>query len=54
MGCCLVWSEVINNHFVSLMVSIFTGALFYWTGSHVFHLEGYQEIMPLVKARIKK
>lgn len=54
LGGCLVVTYLIVQPFVSLVASIIVGVGIYWTGSHVFRLEGYVEFCKIVKSKLKK
>ena len=53
-GCCLLLVEMIDSSLVALIVSVITGVLVYWAGSHSLKLEGYQEFSAIVRKRMHR
>lgn len=54
MGGCLLMSRLIDNSYISLIVSVISGILVYWGGSNMLNLYGYQEISQMIKTRLHR
>ena len=54
MGSCLLLCTAINPPILALIVSVFTGLVLYWAGSHFFGLEGYLEFMTIIQKHFKR